>query len=250
MFTAVANNNQALIYDSLYMDLNAADYIGKLSSPLNIGTNLQDVYTGFNNNVDIKSGSIALSADLGYFDFVAANTTGSIMLPTQTVTGRTFLIGSSWTIQWWGYWDVITGRDVCLFSQGNPANNNGLHIQARTSKLQFAMFNSDLTSTANLVTGRWDHYACVFSNASQLGYRKVIYINGVQDSTATFAAAYGGGDVGDPFVIGTNIWGGTIGQGNSAYDGRVGEVQIYGRALNASEVFNNFQATKSRYNKI
>jgi len=79
MFTAVANNNQALIYDSLYMDLNAADYIGKLSSPLNIGTILQDVYTGFTNNVTVTSGSIALSADLGYFDFASANTTGSQM---------------------------------------------------------------------------------------------------------------------------------------------------------------------------
>lgn len=251
MFTAVANNNQALIYDSLYMDLNAADYIGKVSSPLNIGTNLQDVYTGYANNITVASGSIALSADLGYFDFPSANTTGSIMLPTnQNITGRTFLINSSWTIQWWGWWDVISGRDACLFSQGNFANNNGLHIQARNSKLQFAMFNSDLTSNANLVTGRWDHYACVFQNAAQLGYRKTIYINGVQDITATFATAYGGGDVGDPFVIGTNIWAGTVGQGAAAYDGRVGEVQIYGRALNASEVFNNFQATKSRYNKI
>jgi hypothetical protein len=251
MFTAVANNNQALIYDSLYLDLNAADYIGKLSSPLNVGTNLQDVYTGFNNNIDIKSGSIALSANLGYFDFVSGNVTGSIMLPTdQNITGRTFLINSSWTIQWWGWWDLITGRDVCLFSQGNGANNNGLHIQARSSKLQFAMYNSDLTSNANLVTGRWDHYACVFSNAAQLGYRKTIYINGVQDSTQTYATAYGGGPAGRPFVIGTNIWGGVVGQGDVGYDGRVGEVQIYGRALNASEVFNNFQATKSRYNKI
>jgi hypothetical protein len=249
MFTAVANNNQALIYDSLYLDLNAADYIGKLSSPLNVGTNLQDVYTGYANNTQVTSGSIALSADLGYFDFVSANATGSQMRMDQNITGRTFLINSSWTIQWWGWWDTITGRDFCLFAQGNFANNNGLHIQARSSKLQFAMFNSDLTSAANLVTNRWDHYACVFQNAAQLGYRKTIYINGVQDSTATFATAYGGGDVGDPLIIGANPWVGTIGQGAVGYDGRVGEVQIYGRALNASEVFNNFQATKSRYNK-
>jgi len=250
MFTAAAYQNQSLIYDSLYMDLNAADYIGKLSSPLNIGTNLQDVYTGYANNVTVTSGSIGLSADLGYFDFAAANTTGSQMRCDQNITGRTFLINSSWTIQWWGYWDVISGRDVCLFSQGNFANNNGLHIQARTSKLQFAMFNSDLTSTANLVTGRWDNYACVFQNASTLGYRKTIYINGVQDSTQTFASAYGGGDVGDPFIIGANVFTSPVGQGTVGYDGRVGEIQIYGRALNASEVFNNFQATKSRYNKI
>jgi hypothetical protein len=250
MFTAVANNNQALIYDSLYLDLNAADYIGKLSSPLNVGTNLQDVYTGYANNTEITSGSIGLSADLGYFDFVSANVTGSQMRMNQNITGRTFLISSSWTIQWWGWWDAISGRDFCLFAQGNFANNNGLHIQARNSKLQFAMFNSDLTSAANLVTNRWDHYACVFQNAAQLGYRKTIYINGVQDSTATFGTAYGGGPVGRPLLIGTNPWVGTIGLGAAGYDGRLGEVQIYGRALNASEVFNNFQATKNRYNKI
>lgn len=250
MFTSVANQNQALIYDSLYLNLDAADYIGKLSSPLNVGTNLQDVYTGFENNVTVTSGSITLSADLGYFDFPSANVTGSQMRMNQNITGRTFLTTSSWTIEWWGYWDAISGRDFCLFAQGAFSNNNGLHIQARSSKLQFAMFNSDLTSTANLVTGRWDRYACVFENAAQLGFRKTIYINGVRDSTQTFPTAYGGGTVDRPFLIGTNPWVGTVGLGAAGYDGRVGEIQIYGRALNASEVFNNFQATKNRYEKI
>jgi len=249
MIGSFATIQAGLITDSLYYNLDAANYVTTLSSPLNIGTTLQDRYTGFTNNTEIKSGSLPMVATTpAYIDFLAANATGSILLPTQTVTGRTFLIGSSWTIQWWGYWDVISGRDVCLFSQGNPANNNGLHIQARNSKLQFAMYNSDLTSTANLATGVWRHFACVFQNGSQFGFRKTIYFNGVQDSTGTFATAYGGGDVGDPFAIGTNIWGGTIGQGAVGYDGRIGEIQIYGRALNASEVFQNYQATKNKYN--
>ena len=248
MFTNIGTQRAGVIQDSLYYDLNAANLIGKIPSPATIGTIFPDVTTGYANNTEVKSGSLAISADLGYIDFVAANTTGSILLPNQTITGRTFLIGSSWTIEWWGYWDVITGRDVCLFSQGDGANNNGLHIQARNSKLQFAMYNSDLTSTANLVTGRWQHYACVFQNAAQLGYRKTIYFNGVQDSTATFATAYAGGPVGRPFAIGTNIWGGVIGRGDVGYDGRVGEIRIYGRALTASDVMQNYQATKNRYN--
>jgi hypothetical protein len=249
MFSSFATQQAGLITDSLYLNLDAANYVNNLASPLNIGTTLQDQYTGFTNNTLVKSGSLAMDKNRpASIDFVAANTTGSILLPDQNVTGRTFLVNSSWTIQWWGFWDVIAGRDVCLFSQGNPANNNGLHIQARNSKLQFAMFNSDLTSTANLTTGVWRHFACVFQNGSQFGFRKVIYFNGVQDSTQTFATAYGGGDVGDPFAIGTNIWGGTIGQGSVGYDGKIGEVQIYGRALNASEVFQNYQATKNKYN--
>lgn len=248
MFTNIGTQRAGVIGDSLYYDLNAANLVGKIPSPATIGTIFPDVTTGYANNTEVKSGSLAISADLGYIDFVAANATGSILLPNQTITGRTFLIGSSWTIEWWGWWDVISGRDVCLFSQGEAANNNGLHIQARASKLQFAMYNSDLTSTANLVTGRWQHYVCVFQNAAQLGYRKTIYINGVQDSTATYATAYGGGPVGRPFAIGTLIWGGVVGQGAVAYDGRVGEIRIYGRALTASDVMQNYNATKNRYN--
>jgi hypothetical protein len=250
MFTNVGTQTAGVIQDSLYYNLDAANLIGKIPSPANIGTIFPDVTTGYANNTEVKSGSLAISADLGYIDFVSANVTGSILLPNQTLVGRTFLIGSSWTIEWWGYWDGITGRDFCIFSQGNPANNNGLHIQARSSKLQFAMYNSDLTSTANLVTGRWQHYACVFQNAAQLGYRKTIYFNGLQDSTQTFATAYGGGDVGDPFAIGTNIWSATVGRGDSAYDGRVGQIRIYGRALTASDVIQNYNATKNRFNIV
>lgn len=248
MFSSFATQQAGLITDSLYLNLDAANYVNNLASPLNIGTILQDQYTGFANNTEVKSGSLAMvKTTPAYIDFVAANQTGSILLPDQNVTGRTFLVNSSWTIQWWGYWDVITGRDVCLFSQGDAANNNGLHIQARNSKLQFAMYNSDLTSTGNLTTGTWGHYACVLQNGTQFGNRKIIYFNGVQDSTGTYPA-YAGGPAGRPFAIGTNIWAGTIGQGAAGYDGRIGEIQIYGRALNASEVFQNYQATRNKYN--
>lgn len=240
-----------VIGDSLYYNLDAATLIGKIASPANIGTIFPDVTTGYANNSDVKSGSMAIVTDnFGYINFPSANATGSILLPNQNLIGRTFLVGSNWTIEWWGWWNDISSRDLCVFSQGQGANNNGLHIQARSSKLQFAMYNSDLTSTANMVINRWTHFACVFQNAAQLGYRKTIYFNGVQDSTQTFATAYGGGPVGAPFTIGTNIWGGTVGQGNSAYNGRIGQCRIYGRALTASDVMQNYNATKNRFNIV
>lgn len=240
-----------VIRDSLYYDLDSANLVGKIADPANIGTIFPDVTTGFANNSQVKSGSMEIETDeFGYINFPSANVTGSILLPNQDLIGRTFLTTSSWTIEWWGWWNAITGRDFCVFSQGQFANNQGLHIQARSSKLQFAMFNSDLTSNANLVINRWTHFACVFQNAAQLGFRKTIYFNGVEDRTGTFATAFGGGPVGRPFVIGTNIWGGTIGLGSSGYNGRIGQCRIYGRALTASDVMQNFNATKNRFNIV
>lgn len=247
MFTPFGNQSAGIIQDSLYYNLDVANLIGAYTTPVPLNTTFLDLYTGRANNTQVKSGSFTMSADAGYLDFNSANTTGSILLPDQNIVGRTFLISSSWTIQWWGWWDVISGRDVCLYAQGDASSANGLHIQARNSKLQFAFYLSDLTSVANLVTGRWQNYACVYKNGSQLGYRKEIYINGALDNAAN-GNAYGGGSVGRPFAIGSNLWAGTIGAGSNAYDGRIGQTLIYGRALNASEIRQNYEAGKNRFN--
>jgi hypothetical protein len=76
------------------------------------------------------------------------------------------------------------------------------------------------------------------------GFRKEIYFNGVLD-TAANGANYAG-TAANNFTIGTNVWGAA--GGASAYNGRLGQTLIYGRPLTASDIVQNYNATKNRYN--
>jgi hypothetical protein len=243
MFTAFANQQAGIIQDSLYLNLDPAYQLGKIATPSTAGNMFADL-SPFANQFRQASGSITLDATSpAYALFNAANTSGSQLAPTQTtITGASFWQGSSFTIQAWTYWVTISGRDVCLFSQGAGAANTGLHIQARNSKLQFAFYLDDLTSSANLPLNTWINIAMVYNKRA--GFRKEIYFNGVLD-TAANGANYAG-TAANNFTIGTNVWGAA--GGASAYNGRLGQTLIYGRPLTASDIVQNYNATKNRYN--
>jgi hypothetical protein len=249
MFTAFSNQQAGIIEDSLYLNLDPAYQLGKVITPSTIGSVYTDL-SPFANQFLQKSGSITLSAtEPAYALFNTANQTGSMLTPiSPNFTDSSFFRSSSFTIQAWTYWGAVTGRDYCLFSQGRGAANVGLHIQARNSKLQFAFYLDDLTSSANLPTNTWINIAMVYNKRA--GFRKQIYFNGVLDTQGN-GANYAGTPLRNNFTIGTNVWAGAgEGGGSSGWDGRLGQTLIYGRDLTASDIFQNYNATKNRYNIV
>jgi hypothetical protein len=243
MFTPFATQQAGIIEDSLYLNLDPAYQLGKIATPSTAGNMFADL-SPFANQFRQASGSISLVAtEPAYALFNTANTSGSQLAPTQTtITGASFWQNTSFTIQAWTYWNNVSARDYCLFSQGAGAANTGLHIQARSSKLQFALYLDDLTSVANLPTNTWINIAMVYNKRA--GFRKEIYFNGVLD-TAANGSNYAG-TAANNFIIGSNVW--AAAGGGAGWDGRLGQTLIYGRPLTASDIMQNYNATKQRYN--
>jgi hypothetical protein len=83
----------------------------------------------------------------------------------------------------------------------------------------------------------WYHVSVTYNNGSPK-----IYINGVLDAsssqTLTPASSYYGNDIG------------RLGFGMQYFNGRIGDVEVYNRALSPSEVYQNFNALKNRYGFI
>lgn len=242
MFAPASIQSAGIIEDSLYMNFDLQS--GQLNTLVpNSGANFQD--NVYNSPLRITSGSFVKSlATPAYIDFQTASTGSQIWATNASGAGigYNFLVNSSWTMQAWVWFDNITS-DYCLISQGAGANDQGFHIITRASKLLFGMYNNDLTSVANMQTGRWTNIAVTYRNS--VGYRKEIWINGALDTAANGNKYGGGATAPNNTTLGYINW---IGYSGNPFDGRLGQMLWYGRVLNPSEIRQNYDATKQFYN--
>jgi len=148
----------------------------------------------------------------------------------------------NWTISFWVNFDTINttsvdSSDKVLLQHGSFGTRTALHLNQRNSRLYFGMFFDDLSGTRTLSTGTWYHIVFTLNNTT---YAKQIYINGVLDNSHTGGGAYTG--------TGNNA---KIGQSVSAngvnFDGFMSSCVFYNRVLSASEVQQNFNATRGRF---
>lgn len=70
-----------------------------------------------------------------------------------------------------------------------------------------------------------------------------LYLNAVQDGTAAYTAAI----TADNNVIHIGHYYSTIASGTHFFNGVIGEVRVYNRALSVAEILHNYQSTKWRY---
>ena len=90
-----------------------------------------------------------------------------------------------------------------------------------------------ILSNTNLSTGQWYHFVGTFDGASTT----TLYVNGTQDVQQTNMSN-------QPTSVNAPV---TIGNYAGALDGRIGETRFYNRALSATEVSQNFNATRAKY---
>lgn len=242
MFTPIAIQQTGIVQDSLYMNFDLQS--GQLNTLVtNTGNSFQD--SVYNSPLTITSGSFTKSLTTpAYIQFQSVST-GSQIWATNTSSagiGYNFLTSTSWTMQAWTYWGAITA-DPCLMSQGTTTNNNGFHIIARNNKLLFGMYNNDLTSNANLTANTWINIALVYNKRA--GYRKEIWFNGALDIAANGNEYTGGASNYNNTTIGFINW---VGYTGNPWNGRLGQMLWYGKALTPSEIRQNYDATKQIYN--
>lgn len=91
-----------------------------------------------------------------------------------------------------------------------------------------------VVSTTSLALNTWYFGAVSFSTTD--GWK--LYVNGIQESTSASTTTFSGN--GGVLIGAYNL-------GQNVFNGRISLAQIYNRVLSASEILQNYNATKNRY---
>jgi hypothetical protein len=243
MFNSFATQNAGIVSDGLLMHLDFASNPQIYANPNPTRSSYFDL-SGNGNSGLLISGSMQYDANIGNLDFNNTLPSGSQIQPNLGTNWYNQLVTGSWTAQYWANYDVITG-DPAIMSQGNGANNNGLHVIARSNKLIFAMFNNDLTSASDLTIGRWQMFTLVYYGISP--WRKEIWFDNRLDASHNGNQYLGAPGAGAPnnFTLGYINWPSFKG---GPMNGKIGNFLFYKKILSPSEINQNYQATKNRFN--
>jgi hypothetical protein len=215
--------NPAIIRSNLVLCLDAANSKSYPGS----GTTWTDL-SGNGNNGTLVNG-------VGY----SGDNLGSLVFDgVDDTVNFTYDLRSDWTYECWALHNTVSG--FAFLGQGPTTTRSGLHIWFRDgSNLRFGMFSND-TDALSLTTstGVWYHYCFTYNHSTFL---KQIYRNGVQltGTPQQTQTSYIG--------TGTVRIGATYSSGGAYANGRIASSKLYTRVLTASEIQQNYNALKSRF---
>ena len=151
-------------------------------------------------------------------------------------TGKTAaqlgIYDANYTFDAWVYPTNFTG-DRTMFGTDTQALRQGLHLVFRNGTIYQGHYTADAAAGTGTLNA-WNHICYTYTQSSGAAS---IYKNGILQGTGTIAS----------FIGTTNILIGRWGGGNY-FIGNGSIYKIYNRVLLASEVLQNYNATKSRYN--
>ena len=152
------------------------------------------------------------------------------------ISTTTNIINTAFTIICWVYPNVTPASNT-FFSVGTASQTRqALHLRMVTNtSFLFGMYNDDLPATVSGVTGAWNCFAVTLTT----GFVQSVYQNGIFNTSRTAAGYYVG-------TTTCNIGRFSLSQGEYV-NGNIPIVQVYNRALSATEVLQNYNATKSRF---
>jgi hypothetical protein len=142
------------------------------------------------------------------------------------------------TVEWWGTSDYPdSGYKSPLMKTTNTAWTDGFGFYQQSGVVSWWVNEwngGGVTETQSSTTSfGFTHWVGTYDNSNVKLYR-----NGVLENTASYTTAMTNPNV--SFDIGNS-------KDNYYWDGSIGEVRIYDTALSATEVSQNFNATKSKY---
>jgi hypothetical protein len=224
---------------SLVLSLDA----GSRASYVGVGTSWYDLSnSGFNSTL-VGSPTFAGTGSSGYFAF--DSNTKSATFNTSLLSGY-----SAGTIECSVYITNLSSSFILarqrngvntfsVLSIGNYTDAGGQLATGTAGIVYYHNKNAQtvLSSSTALQVNTWYRLAITFTTSSV-----ILYINGVQDATVSGDYSVPSDTSTDPRV-GAWIKDGT----NYPMNGRLAQVQIYNRALTASEILQNFNYYRTRY---
>lgn len=215
------NYSPRIIRNGLTMYLDAAN---PKSYPFS-GSTWRDLSVNANNGTLVNSPTYGNS----WFTFNGTTQYATVSGAPINVTNYTKCV--------WFYLNATADNN--LLSQDNGLGTGHYMFFGSTSKLycghtSWTGFPNTYPSTANFSNSTWYFVTLTFNTTDGMS----LYINGSLDSTYTAQKTA-------PVGTGCNI--GSYGVGN-LLNGRIALAHIYNRSLSASEVLQNYNALKSRFN--
>lgn len=138
------------------------------------------------------------------------------------------------TIMAWAWMGNVSSSVVARI--GASAENQAFEMQVWSSKLimhRYAGAPSHVESTSTVKLNRWYHFAISYD-----GSNVKFYIDGTYDGASSMSL----NTADAPLYVGYPVWG-----GNGHMNGNVSQTLLYNRELSASEINQNYNATKGRY---
>ena len=211
-----------IVTSGLVLALDAAD---KLSYP-GSGTTWRNLASN-NFNCTLTNGPTFSGANMGSIVYDGADDSGTCNLVTSDANNV--------TLEAWFKITTLPGT-IILYNGNSAASGYGFTHGAcgATSTTLYVFFgglNCNVVSYAGMTTNVW--YQAVYTRTTTPSTSNILYINGISRSTNTSS---------NP-----NAPAGTTSIGDPGYPGYISIARIYNRALTATEVLQNYNATKGRY---
>jgi hypothetical protein len=215
-----------IIEDGLVLALDASDPRSYAGS----GTTWFD-RSGNGNNGTLVNGPVYSTLNRGAFTFDGVNDTITFNNITTSSLGLTSSNGATMSCwmkitllsRWTGVYVFYNTQGSCDFGWDITLNN----------QLRIWKGNNITSSVLTPYSDIWTNFVLVSNSTGT-----IFYINGIQFSTTNVV-----GNV--PFTTGRNLIFGK--HWDSAVSGNLSNLSIYNRALSASEIAQNFNATRSRF---
>jgi hypothetical protein len=148
-------------------------------------------------------------------------------------------VNSSFTFSTWAKPTSTAGTQLIL-AQGNSENGSYQYLAFRSNLIQFSTDGSITFAESNTSPSANTWYSIVGVYNSAISNKNTLYVNSVLQSTFSTSSA---NFLGNLTMIGRS----TFGAGSAWFNGNIASVQIYNRALSASEIAQNYNAQKSRF---
>jgi len=142
----------------------------------------------------------------------------------------TYWTGGSWSVEFCIYNNNPTSGDYGILGTAGQT-----HFLIRNGLAWLGLFGNDVGSTFQITTTAWTHIVFCYRSDN---YDKQIYINGVINNSSIGTAIN---------VNGANTQIGKVSWGYNYYNGKLAFIRFYQKLLSATEVKQNYNATKRRY---
>jgi hypothetical protein len=156
----------------------------------------------------------------------------------EFVNCGTINLQQNFSLEIWAY-HTSSFVSAAYFGQGpSGITNQGLHVYYSDfqQRMIFAMWSNDLTTSSfPLAINAWSCFVFTYNHST---YLKQFYSNGVLQNSGTGLVYSGSGQ----FNVGRIFSAGSI-----YMNGRISIAKVYNRVLSATEIQQNYLATKSRY---
>lgn len=212
----------------LYLDVNSKSSYQSFNrgDVTDFGNTWRDI-SGNDNNGTLVNNPTFSSNNGGFFNYNGTNTGAN--LPT-----RTFDFSQGCTIEFWCNPTVHdNGRRLVDF--GGSSGNSFLVYQDPNTRLTTQLGNSQPSSNTNISTlGAWQQLVFLANKVSTDYYKNGVLDRSLVDSTVPTT-------ISRTPRIGTNQF------GTEVFSGGIAVVRIYNRGLTATEILQNYNATKARF---